>query len=246
MSILGLLRLSRRKRRRKVFAVRFLARLEFLDGSFVILEPDMGGKTFRLSSLVASVLLTFPPLSQAGKAAEVDGAILVVSSNPSVLAISAVEGVVGKYRAEVVGLGSASISVSGDADLGDGVQTIESMYDFEVYDGENVADHFDIVFGDVIHKVLPPVADAAAADPAVTGAGVAAVADPAVTGAGVAAVADPAATGDGVTAAADPAATGSGVAAAADPAATGAGVAAAADPAATGAGVAAAADTAAA
>ncbi len=45
---------------------------------------------------------------------------------------------------DFVGVGQASLQVSGDADLGDGVRTISQAFQYEIYDPAAEADHFDL------------------------------------------------------------------------------------------------------
>ena len=96
----------------------------------------------KISSLIPWFVICLIALPMSGITAAVDGAIAVVSSDPSVLLVTPLGE--GKFHVEVVGVGFASLTVSGDADLGDGVREISQVFEFEVYDGATEADHFEL------------------------------------------------------------------------------------------------------
>ena len=103
----------------------------------------------RISSSVLHFIITIAALTAAGLSAAVDGAISVASSDPNVL--QATPQADGTFLVEVVGIGLATLTVSGDADLGDGVRPISQAFEFEVYDVGGEADHFDLAITGIVH-----------------------------------------------------------------------------------------------
>jgi len=96
----------------------------------------------KISSLTSWFVVSLVALAVTGLNAALDGAIAVVSSNPAVLQVTPLGD--GKFHVDVVGVGSASLTVSGDTDLGDGIRTLSQFFYFEVYDGATEADHFEL------------------------------------------------------------------------------------------------------
>jgi hypothetical protein len=122
----------------------------------------------KISSSVLHFLISVAALTAAGLSATVDGAISIVSSDPSVLLVTPQAD--GAFLVEVTGVGLANLTASGDADLGDGIRTISQVFEFQVYDGATEADHFDLSITEVTHATA--VAEAAdtgdGAEPAAT------------------------------------------------------------------------------
>ncbi len=102
----------------------------------------------RLSLAIAEFIITLVALSVTGLQAAIDGAIAVVSSDPSVLLVTPLDD--GTFHVKVVGVGLATLTVTADADLGEGVKTIEQVFEFEIYDSANAADHFELTISDLI------------------------------------------------------------------------------------------------
>lgn len=102
----------------------------------------------KISFLVTSFIVTAIGLAASGTASLVDGVITAVSSDPNVLSISDMGD--GKFQATVVGVGKASITISADADLGDGVREVTQVVEFEVYDPSTEVTHFDVTISDVV------------------------------------------------------------------------------------------------
>ncbi|MGZ5056678.1 MAG: hypothetical protein ACXWAT_17280 [Methylobacter sp.] len=147
---LGLLRVSRRRGKN---SVDILLCLQAADGSLILFVQ--GQKMKKISSSVLHFLVSIAALTVTGMAAALDGAIAVVSSDPNVLAVTPQND--GTFLVEVTGVGLATLTVSGDADLGDGIRTISQAFEFEVYDGETEADHFDLSITDITQA---PIAEA--------------------------------------------------------------------------------------
>jgi hypothetical protein len=150
-------------RRRRKNAVRILLVIQVAGSPLIFMQ---GQKMKKISSSILSFFISIAALTTAGLAAAVDGAISVVSSDPGVLQVTPQAD--GTFLVEVTGVGLANLTVSGDADLGDGVRTISQVFEFEVYDGATEADHFDLsIIG--VTPVAVAVDETAAAGDAATG-----------------------------------------------------------------------------
>jgi hypothetical protein len=90
------------------------------------------------------VLVSVNPLTVAGNPAAIDGDVVFLSSDESVARVDSVSATSAYVTA--VGPGAAQIFVSFDADLGEGVRTIELSGAIEVVPAE--AARGEIVFGD--------------------------------------------------------------------------------------------------
>ena len=157
---------------RKISPVSFAVRI-CADGLFnLCLESNVMQK-FNL--VVGFVILSFFGLSKEALAAAVDGAISVVSSDTNVLKVTPLAD--GTHRIDLVGVGNATLTVSGDADLGDGVAPITTVFNYEVYDGAHEADHF----GAKIVQEGQPADDTAANTAAQAGVAQSGTGDPTVT-----------------------------------------------------------------
>ncbi len=139
---LGMLRVSRRRGKN---SVGILLGIQVADGSLILFVQ--GQKMKKISSSILHILISIAALTVTGMAAALDGAISVVSSDPNVLTVTPQDN--GTFLVEVTGVGLATLTVSGDADLGDGVRTISQAFEFEVYDGATEADHFDLSITDI-------------------------------------------------------------------------------------------------
>lgn len=144
---LGLLRVSMRRRKNAV-CIQLCMQVTEGSSTFII----QGSSMKKISSAVSHFVISIVALTAAGVSAAVDGAISVVSSNPDVLRVTPQAD--GTYMVEVVGVGPATLTASGDADLGDGVRTISDAFEFEVYDGATEADHFDLSISAVTHAAV--------------------------------------------------------------------------------------------
>jgi hypothetical protein len=153
-----LLLVSRRRRKNTVCMVLYWA-----DSGGYLNLFEQGQKMKKISSSVLHFIISIATLTSAGLAALVDGAISVVSSDPNVLQVTPQAD--GTFFIEVTGVGLANLTVSGDADLGDGVRTISQAFEFEVYDGATEADHFDLS----IIEVTPATETVAVDETAATG-----------------------------------------------------------------------------
>ena len=123
----------------------------------------------KISSLVPWFVISLVALAISGAQAAVDGAIAVVSSDPSILLVTPTGD--GKFHVAVVGIGPVTLTVTGDADRGDGVRNLSQTFDFEVYDGATEADHFELQIAEFAPANAPAIADPAASlnpDPAAT------------------------------------------------------------------------------
>jgi hypothetical protein len=96
----------------------------------------------KISTHVLSFIVALAALTLTGLASAVDGLILLESSDPGVLAVTPLDG--GLFRVDVVGPGTATLTASGDADLGDGIQTIATAFEYQVFDAGLEADHFEL------------------------------------------------------------------------------------------------------
>lgn len=85
------------------------------------------------------VTLSIQPLTQAGNPAKVDGKPVWSVSNPELISISESEDGLSVVASTVGPLGSAQVSVSADADLGEGVRELFSILDVEVIAAEAVS-----------------------------------------------------------------------------------------------------------
>ncbi len=115
----------------------------------------------KISSLIPWFVVSLVALAITGLNAAIDGAIAVVSSDPSVLQVTPLGE--GKFHVDVVGVGYATLTVSGDADLGDGIKTLSQDFNFEVYDGATEADHFELQITELAPAKVVPVAVASGA-----------------------------------------------------------------------------------
>ncbi len=104
----------------------------------------------KLSTSILTLIASVAALTQAGVLAAIDGDISVVSSDPAVLQVEPLDD--GTFKFTVIGVGLATITVSGDADLGDGVKPVSQDFSFEVYDGASEADHFDLALSQIVRK----------------------------------------------------------------------------------------------
>ncbi|WP_446807977.1 hypothetical protein ACH50O_11720 [Methylomonas sp. 2BW1-5-20] len=107
----------------------------------------------RISSLVSQFIVTALALTKNVESAIIDGAISIVSSDPNVLLVTPVGG--GQFLVKVVGKGLVTLTVSGDADLGDGIRIISQSFEYEVYDGDTEADHFDLTITEILRSDEP-------------------------------------------------------------------------------------------
>jgi hypothetical protein len=98
----------------------------------------MGDIESMLLTDTQEVDLAIKPIDKKGQAAQVDGVPVWVSSDPSVIEITpAADGL--SCLAKAGNIGSAQVSVSADADLGEGVVTITGVLDFNVVAGQAVS-----------------------------------------------------------------------------------------------------------
>lgn len=158
---LGLRLIRRLGGKNAVLIVLFLL---FKDGSSTLFVQ--GSTMKKISSSVLHFLISIAALTAAGVAAAVDGAISVESSDPNVLTVTPQDD--GTFLVEVTGVGLANLTVSGDADLGDGVRTISQVFEFEVYDGASEADHFDLSITDITQAPAVEVSADAVGDESTT------------------------------------------------------------------------------
>lgn len=148
-------------RRRRKNAVRIT--LWWLSAGGYLTLFVQGQKMKKISSSILHFIISLAALTVEGMQASLDGAISVVTSDPGVLQVTPQAD--GTFLVEVTGVGLATLTVSGDADLGDGVRTISQAFEFEVYDGATEADHFDLSIIDV----TPAPAEVAVDETAATG-----------------------------------------------------------------------------
>lgn len=88
------------------------------------------------------------PLNKLNEAASVEaGSVKYESSDESILKVEANPDDETKFKVTGVAAGKATLKVTADADLGDGVETVQNIQDFEVVPAK--ADHLQITFGDV-------------------------------------------------------------------------------------------------
>lgn len=129
-------------------------RLHFVLGP--IEAQEVNDMTLRLTN-EQLVRLSISPKTAHGHEAAVDGAPTWTSSNPDVATVAPETGDAKKAVVLGVGIGSAQIVVSADADLGDGVRAISGVLDIEVVAAEAVS--LGIVAG--TPEELPAVEDTA-------------------------------------------------------------------------------------
>lgn len=116
-------------------------------GSFMfVLEGKMRKISMRVAYFFVSVVGLTPELVEAA----VDGLPVLLSSDPSVLQVETQAD--GLFKIIVVGPGSAQLIAKGDADLGDGVKSIESAFDYTVYDQGAEADHFELTTTGFVYR----------------------------------------------------------------------------------------------
>lgn len=143
---LGLLLVSRRRRKNAVY---LLLVFQVADGSLnLYLQGSPSMK--KISNSVLYFIISALAITDAGINAAVDGFISVVSSDPNVLLVT--PQVDGMFHITVVGVGRATLTVSGDADLGDGVRQVNTVFEYEVYDDADKADHFDISTTEIAYR----------------------------------------------------------------------------------------------
>lgn len=117
--------------------------------AFVLRMSD-GLTFFQGTDLMARItneqraLLTVQPLTQAGNPAPIDGDVTYSSSDETVARIDVVDG--NSAFVTAVGEGAAQIFASFDADLGEGVRTVELSGAIEVVPAE--ATRGELVFGE--------------------------------------------------------------------------------------------------
>jgi|GEM_PF-4955350 len=109
---------------------------------------------------IASLLALTPELV----AAAIDGTATLISSDPNVLLIENLDD--GTFKVHVAGPGECQLIASGDADLGDGVQTISTSFAFTVFDQPALPDHFELTTSGFIYRDTAPAETAAAAESA--------------------------------------------------------------------------------
>ena len=98
-----------------------------------------GDLTTMILTDTQEVDLSIQPVDKKGKPAQVDGTPQWVSSDPAVVeVVPAADGLSCVAKAKD-NLGHAQISVSADADLGEGVRTITGVLDIDVVAGEAVS-----------------------------------------------------------------------------------------------------------
>jgi len=96
------------------------------------------------------VRVTVQPITAAGNPAPIDGSVAFTSSDPTVASVEAIDANSAYVTAQ--DLGAAQIIAVFDADLGEGVRTIESTGAIEVVAAEAVG--AEIVFG--TPELIPP------------------------------------------------------------------------------------------
>lgn len=96
----------------------------------------------KFSTNVSTLALAVSGLTPTGIRAAIDGSISAVSSDPGILSVATTED--GSFVATRNGIGAVAVTFSADADLGDGVRTIEKVVEFEFYDAADEADHLDV------------------------------------------------------------------------------------------------------
>ena len=104
--------------------------------SLPLLQEETLMATFALTD-TQEVRAAISPLDPAKNPAQIDGVATWESSDPKVLTVTPVDKTGLVVTISTVGnLGSATVSVTADADLGDGVRSITETMDFEVSAGE--------------------------------------------------------------------------------------------------------------
>jgi len=83
--------------------------------------------------------LSIAPKDAKGNPAAVEGAPVWASSDPTILTVEAAADGLSAVAKAVGPLGTAQVSVTADADLGEGVKSISGTMDFEVQAGEAVS-----------------------------------------------------------------------------------------------------------
>ena len=111
----------------------------------------------KISSLVPWFIISLVAFAFSGVAAAIDGAITVVSSDPGILLVTPTAD--GKFHVAVVGVGRVILTVSGDADLGEGIRSLSRDFNFEVYDGATEADHFELQITEFAAAKAPAIPD---------------------------------------------------------------------------------------
>jgi hypothetical protein len=84
------------------------------------------------------VKLTAGFFTKAGNVAQVDGAPVWTSSDPTIVAVVADAGGFSAYAITSGPLGTVQVSVTADADLGEGVRSVTGIIDIEVRPAEAV------------------------------------------------------------------------------------------------------------
>ena len=144
----------RRVKRPKI-TVRLVLIEHWMDHLYIVLDTKMR----KISTHVLYFICTLAGLTPGLVAAAIDDAATLTSSDPGVLKVTPTDG--GLFRVDVVGPGTCQLIASGDADLGDGVKTITSTFDYTVFDAGIEADHFELTA--VQFEYQPVVAGASTA-----------------------------------------------------------------------------------
>jgi hypothetical protein len=101
-------------------------------------EQILEGVTSMIITVTQKFSISVQPVDAKGNPAVVDGAATFESSNPAAIEVTPTGDLTADVRAVGV-VGSGQVSVSVDADLGEGVRTISGVLDVEVQPGEAVA-----------------------------------------------------------------------------------------------------------
>lgn len=127
-----------------------LVLIENLHGRQFIVERDVMRK---ISTSVLSFIVAIASLTQGLAAAAIDGLVLLESSDPGVLAVTPTAD--GLFKVDVIGPGECQLIASGDADLGDGVKTIRTAFNYQVFDAGEEADHFELTASGFVYRETP-------------------------------------------------------------------------------------------
>ena len=121
----------------------------------------------KVSTHVLYFIITLIGLTPELAVAAIDGSAQLISSDTGVLSVETLED--GTFKVTVVGPGEAQLIAQGDADLGEGIKTIQSTFDYTVYEPGPEADHFDLkVSGFVYRDAVTDTTTDTATDPTVT------------------------------------------------------------------------------
>lgn len=132
---IDLMRLWKRKLRRR----RRAARLAFLSAVIDQRTIIKGEIEHMIITDSQQVDLAIKPVDKKGKPAQIDGVPAWVSSNPAVATVAPAEDGLSALVKAADELGSTQISVTADADLGEGVVNIAGTLDIEVVGGQAVS-----------------------------------------------------------------------------------------------------------